>query len=94
MEFSGYREDRRGNWFGGGTQMVYMDESTEPEFYIVNEQESQIIRIREEQQIKMLSHCMYGPQLKRENIDWLIHKAQFKYYDSVDEYITKTASDI
>lgn len=92
MSFEGYREDRRGNWFGGGTQMIYINESTyqvgkEPEIYLVNEQEKHLIRIRDEKQIELMYNCMYGSQVKQEVIDWLINKAKFKYYDSVDEYI-------
>ena len=88
MGFEGYREDLRGDWFGGGTEMLYVDENNEVKFFIVNEQEEHLIRIRNEEQIKMLNHCMAGPQLKNEVIDWLVTKANYKYFDNVDEYIT------
>lgn len=89
MKFNGYREDHRGNWFGGGTAMLYILKKGVGKFYIINEQEKHVIRVRDEKQIELLSNCFYGPQVEDEEIEWLIDKAggRFKYYDSVEEYI-------
>jgi hypothetical protein len=82
----GYREDRRGNWFGGGTSMVYVDKEV-CKFYIVNEQEGCLIRVRDEKQIELMN-CLLGPQLRKEDINWLTDSngGRFTYFDSVDEY--------
>ncbi|WP_342576574.1 hypothetical protein [Paenibacillus sp. FSL M8-0142] len=87
MAFKGFRKDHRGNWFGGGshTHMLYVSEDNNYEFYIINEQDEHIIRVRDEQQIELM-HCMHGTELDRERFDWLINKAGFKYFDSVDDY--------
>ncbi|MMZ58343.1 hypothetical protein D1872_203200 [compost metagenome] len=89
-----FRMERRGKWFGGGTSMLYVNESTyqekkEPEYYIINEQDFQIIRIREEQQKRLMHNCMFGAQMKHHEIEWLVNEGKFEYFDSVDEYITK-----
>ncbi|GLC88683.1 hypothetical protein [Lysinibacillus piscis] len=90
MAFEGYREESKGRWFGGGAQMVYVsNELNENKFFIVNEVECHLIRIREEKQIELLFNCMYGPQLSDEEIEWLISQAGFKYYDSVGDYIAR-----
>lgn len=85
-----YREDLRGNWFSSrGTAMIYARTSEGTEFYVVNEQENHLIRIRDEKQIEMLNHCFYGPHVTSENIRWLIDPTggRFTYYDSVDDFI-------
>ncbi|WP_188066620.1 hypothetical protein [Brevibacillus brevis] len=85
-----YREDRRGNWFSDrSTAMLHVNTSEASEFYIVNEQENHLIRIRDEKQIEMMNYCFYGPQVTPENIRWLLDPAggRFTYYDSVDDYI-------
>jgi len=90
-----YREDLRGSWFNNGkAAMLYVDESTfeqkkEPEFYVVNEREKHLIRVRDEKQIQLLNYCFYGPKLKPEAIKWLIDPSGGKltYFDSVDDYI-------
>ncbi|WP_037287646.1 hypothetical protein [Saccharibacillus sacchari] len=99
MAFEGYREEHRGNWFGGGTNMIYVSESTfqerkEPEIYIINEQDFDLIRIRDEQQLKMMRNCMFGPQLQLEEIDWLKGQGGFTYFNSVDEYIDKKKQEL
>lgn len=85
MAFEGFRLDHRGNWFGGDTRMLYVSENQGFDFYIINEQEEHIIRVKDEKQIELM-HCLVGVELDREQMDWLIKKAGFKYYDSVDEY--------
>lgn len=78
------------NRFGGGTQIVYIDESTyekkeEIEFFIINEQENIIIRVTDKKQIELLN-CMYGVQLRKQEINQIIESKEFKYFDSVESY--------
>ncbi|WP_339271385.1 hypothetical protein NYE54_08035 [Paenibacillus sp. FSL K6-1330] len=87
MAFEGFRGDRRGNWFGGGVQtnILYVHNNEAYDFFLINEQEEHVIRIRDEQQIELM-YCMHGTELDREQIDWMINKSGFRYYDSVDDY--------
>ncbi|MCL6460146.1 MAG: hypothetical protein K6T85_19315 [Gorillibacterium sp.] len=90
-----FREDLRGNWFGGGTKMIFIDESTfghkkEVEFYIINEQEFHLIRVRDRKQTELLAYCMFGPHVNKDEINWLIDKSKgrFTYFDSVEDYVS------
>lgn len=79
-----------GNRFGGGTQIIYADESTyekkeDIEFYIINEQEKIFIKVVDEKQIELLN-CMYGAQLRKQEINQIIESKEFKYFDSVESY--------
>lgn len=91
MSFAGYREDRRGNWFGGGTKIAY----TEDDYYIINEQEHHVIRVCDPKQIEVVA-CFYGPQFKKENIEWLINPdgGGFTYFDNVDKYTLFRAEEL
>ncbi|GEC93058.1 hypothetical protein [Brevibacillus brevis] len=85
-----YREDLRGTWFSNrSTAMIYVNTSEAPEFYIVNEQENHLIRIRDEKQIEMLNSCFYGPQVTPEAIKWLTDPSggRLTYYDSVEDFV-------
>ncbi|HBK69354.1 MAG TPA: hypothetical protein DDZ91_11985 [Firmicutes bacterium] len=56
-------------------------------FYIINKQDYHIIRVRNEEQEKMLYYCWHGPLLEQEEIDWLIKQSGFKYFDNVNEFV-------
>ncbi|MMZ50329.1 hypothetical protein D1872_120420 [compost metagenome] len=93
MAFEGYREDRRGHWFNypfpSSVSIIYVDvNETETKWYLIDEQEKHLIRIRDEKQIEMLYYCMYGVRLNDEKINWIIDKngGGFKYYDSIDDF--------
>ncbi|MPY20691.1 hypothetical protein [Paenibacillus glucanolyticus] len=85
MAFEGFREDHRGNWFGGDTRMLYTVNNQGYDFYIINEQEEHIIHVRDENQ-KEVMFCMVGVELDRERLDWLIKKSGFTYFESVEDY--------
>lgn len=87
-----------GNRFGGGTQIIYVDESTyekkeEIDFYIINEQENIIIKVVDEKQIELLN-CMYGAQLRKHEIDEIIESKEFKYFDSIESYRKWTKAEL
>ncbi|AFL99544.1 hypothetical protein Desde_1112 [Desulfitobacterium dehalogenans ATCC 51507] len=92
MVFSGYREDHRGNWFGGN-QFIWVNdqegkEKYKAKFYIVSEQNKHLIRVRDEKQQDLL-YCMSGPHVTNAEIDWLLDKTKggFAYYDSPEDYL-------
>lgn len=96
MAFEGYREDKRGQWFDLpfplSVSILYVDadvDETETKWYLIIEQEKHLIRIRDEKQIELLHHCMYGILLNDENINWIIDKngGRFTYHDSVQDFI-------
>jgi hypothetical protein len=96
MAFEGYREDKREHWFDWpfplSVSILYVDadvDETETKWYLIIEQEKHLIRIRDEKQIELLHHCMYGILLNDENINWIIDKngGRFTYHDSVQDFI-------
>ncbi len=64
-------------------------DETETKWYLIDEQEKHLIRIRDEKQIELLHHCMYGVLLNDEKINWIIDKngGRFTYHDGVEDYI-------
>ncbi|MGG4182331.1 hypothetical protein [Paenibacillus sp. FSL H8-0168] len=102
MAFEGYREDKRGHWFDWpfplSVSILYVDadvdvdvdvDETETKWYLIVEEEKHLIRIRDEKQIELLNHCMYGILLNDEKINWIIDKngGRFTYHDSVQDFI-------
>ncbi|AIW40315.1 MULTISPECIES: hypothetical protein [Paenibacillus] len=100
MAFEGYREDKREHWFDWpfplSVSILYVDadvdldvDETETKWYLIDEQEKHLIRIRDEKQIELLHHCMYGVLLNDEKINWIIDKngGRFTYHDGVEDYI-------
>jgi hypothetical protein len=100
MAFEGYREDKREHWFDWpfplSVSILYVDadvdldvDETETKWYLIDEQEKHLIRIRDEKQIELLHHCMYGVLLNDEKINWIINKngGRFTYHDSVQDFI-------
>ncbi|QNR69958.1 hypothetical protein IAQ67_13640 [Paenibacillus peoriae] len=98
MAFEGYREDKRGHWFDWpfplSVSILYVDadadvDETETKWCLIVEQEKHLIRIRDEKQIELLHHCMYGILLNDEKINWIIDKngGRFTYHDSVQDFI-------
>ncbi|MDP1508958.1 hypothetical protein L8C07_03105 [Paenibacillus sp. CMAA1739] len=96
MAFEGYGEDKREQWFNWpfplSVSILYVDadvDETETKWYLIDEQEKHLIRIRDEKQIELLHHCMYGVLLNDEKINWIIDKngGRFTYHDSVQDFI-------
>ncbi|MGG4219984.1 hypothetical protein ABEW32_17385 [Paenibacillus jamilae] len=92
MAFEGYGEEKREHWFNWpfplSVSILYVDE-TETKWYLIDEQEKHLIRIRDETQIELLHHCMYGVLINDEKINWIIDKngGRFTYHDSVQDFI-------
>ncbi|AUO08543.1 hypothetical protein NS115_20455 [Paenibacillus jamilae] len=96
MAFEGYGEDKREHWFDWpfplSVSILYVDadaDEAETKWYLIDEQEKHLIRIRDEKQIELLHHCMYGVLLNDEKINWIIDKngGRFTYHDSVQDFI-------
>jgi hypothetical protein len=82
---------RKDNCKMSGSQMIYIsnfthDQKKESEFYIRNTQEKTLIRVIDPKQIELLTHCVYGPQVKESDIVQLINEG-YQYFESVDEFI-------
>jgi len=56
-------------------------------FYLISNQDLWLIKVENEAQLKMLSHCFFPKRLNKTGITSLLNNPKYKYYKSVDAFI-------
>jgi hypothetical protein len=68
-----------------GVDFADRGEESKWEFYVKNDQDKYLIRIRDEKQLELVDWCIHLDQYRTDEFEEL--KSEYKYFDSVEEYI-------
>ncbi|WP_339179188.1 cysteine peptidase family C39 domain-containing protein [Oceanobacillus sp. FSL W7-1293] len=66
----------------------YYVDNKEEHYYVVNGQQELIMKIIDPAQINLVKYCTFARYMDNTLMDWLFNKSGYKYFESVEDYIS------